>query len=73
MLNGDLATVFDSYLQPDWRDRHQEPAIWAQVDEIPRSEIWEAHRKRKKQLIFVRERAATVARSGMLRPPRSAY
>ena len=63
MLNGDLATVFDSYLQPDWRDRHQEPGIWAQVDEIPSSEIWEAHRRRKKQLsIFVRERAALGAR-----------
>ena len=63
MLNGDLATVFDSYLQPDWRDRHQEPAIWAQIDEIPHSEIWEAHRKRKKQLsLFVRERAAVTAR-----------
>ena len=30
-LNGDLAPLYDQYLQPDWRDRFNEPGIWEQV------------------------------------------
>lgn len=62
MLNGDLATVFDHYLPPDWRDTYQDPKIWRHVAEIPESDIWEAHRRRKKQLtIFAREHLVRTA------------
>jgi len=56
-LNGELATIFDQYLQPDWRDRHADPKTWELVKEIPSSELWEARRHRKRMLIqFARER-----------------
>ncbi|HYO79908.1 MAG TPA: alpha-glucan family phosphorylase, partial [Bryobacteraceae bacterium] len=56
-LNGDLATLYDQYLQPDWRERYQDPRIWDLVRDIPDGELWEAHRRRKRRLIaFVRER-----------------
>jgi starch phosphorylase len=56
-LNGDLATLYDQYLQPDWRERYEDPRIWDLVDDIPDQELWEAHRRRKRRLInFVRER-----------------
>src|SRR5208283_2316142 len=56
-LNGDLAQLYDTYLQPDWRERYTEPAVWDQAREIPNNEMWEAHRRRKRKLVaFVRER-----------------
>ena len=56
-INGDLAGLYDQYLQPDWREGHSEPKVWDQIAEIPDAELWEAHRRHKRQLIaFVRER-----------------
>src|ERR1043166_5802459 len=56
-LNGDLAQLYDQYLQPDWRDRLSEAAIWEQVNDIPDEELLEVHRRRKRRLVtFVRER-----------------
>ncbi|MBI3681274.1 MAG: alpha-glucan family phosphorylase [Acidobacteria bacterium] len=58
-LNGDLATIYDNYLQPDWRERHADPKTWDLVKEIPASELWEGHRHRKRLLVqFARERLA---------------
>lgn len=56
-LNNDLATLYDQYLQPDWRDRLTDTKTWEQVQDIPDQELWEAHRRRKRHLVsFVRER-----------------
>jgi len=61
-INGDLATLYDQYLQPDWREGHSDAKIWDQIAEIPDAELWEAHRRHKRQLIaFVRERAVASA------------
>jgi glycogen phosphorylase len=80
-INGDLASLYDQYLQPDWRERFNETAIWDQVKEIPDEEILEVHRRRKRRLVtFVRERqhasairrqasAAEVRRSGEVLDP----
>src|SRR3954468_4270603 len=64
-INGDLAPLYDQYLQPDWRDRFNDVGIWEQVKEIPDEELLEVHRRRKRRLVtFVRERqhAAAVRR-----------
>jgi glycogen phosphorylase len=61
-LNGDLATLYDQYLQPDWRERYQEPRTWDLIRDIPDQELWEAHRRRKRRLItFTRERMVRFA------------
>jgi starch phosphorylase len=61
-LNGDFATLYDQYLQPDWRERHVDPRIWDLIRDIPDQELWEAHRRRKRRLInFVRERMVKFA------------
>jgi glycogen phosphorylase len=61
-LNGDLATLYDRYLQPDWRERYPEKNVWDHIADIPDPELWEAHRRRKRQLvIFVRERQSQRA------------
>jgi starch phosphorylase len=60
-INGDLANLYDQYLQPDWREG-QEPEMWAQTADIPVTELWEAHRRRKRRLVnFVRERVVASA------------
>ncbi|MGA2434304.1 MAG: alpha-glucan family phosphorylase, partial [Bryobacteraceae bacterium] len=56
-LSGDVAALYDQYLQPDWRERLTEPKTWEQVQEIPDQELWDAHRRQKRYLLaFVRER-----------------
>ncbi|MBV8552954.1 MAG: alpha-glucan family phosphorylase [Acidobacteriaceae bacterium] len=61
-INGDLAALYDQYLQPDWRERREEPKMWELVQEIPNQELWEMHRKRKRRMVaFVRERAVASA------------
>jgi len=56
-LNGDLAMLYDQYLQPDWREQYPERNVWDHIADIPNGELWEAHRRRKRQLMtFVRER-----------------
>ncbi len=80
-LNGDLATLYDQYLQPDWRERFNDIGIWEQAKEIPDEELLEVHRRRKRRLVtFVRERqhasavrrqasAAEVRRAGEVLDP----
>ena len=61
-INGDLAGLYDQYLQPDWREGHADERVWEQIAEIPAAELWEAHRRRKRRMIgFVRERAVESA------------
>jgi len=61
-LNGELASLYDQYLQPDWRERFNEPGIWEQVNEIPDEELLEVHRRRKRRLVnFVRARQNAAA------------
>ena len=61
-LNGDLANLYDQYLQPDWREHSMDPKTWELVDEIPDEELIEVHRRRKRRLIaFVRERQTASA------------
>ena len=61
-INGDLANLYDQYLQPDWREGHAEARVWEQISEIPTAELWEAHRRRKRRMVgFLRERAVEAA------------
>jgi starch phosphorylase len=62
-LSSDLATLYDQYLQPDWRERLTDEKTWEQVEDIPDQELWEAHRRRKRRLLqFVRERQVDFAK-----------
>jgi starch phosphorylase len=63
-INGDLASLYDAYLQPDWRERYPDPQAWEPLDEIPDTELWEVRRQRKRALIaFVRARAKACAQA----------
>jgi starch phosphorylase len=59
-LNAELESLYDQYLQPDWRERFNDPTVWSQVKDIPDEELMEAHRRRKRRLItFVRARQSS--------------
>jgi glycogen phosphorylase len=61
-INGELASLYDQYLQPDWRDRFNDAGIWEQIAEIPDEELLEVHRRRKRRLVnFVRTQAHAAA------------
>ena len=34
-MSSEMAQLFDEYLRRDWRDRHDDPALWARVLDIP--------------------------------------
>jgi glycogen phosphorylase len=64
-VNGDLASIYDQHLDPDWRDRNTDPKVFESVKDIPAQELWEAHKKRKRRTVqFLRDRtsAAAIAR-----------
>jgi starch phosphorylase len=61
-LNGDLALLYDQYLEPDWRQRFNDSGIWDHVNDIPDEELLEVHRRRKRRLVsFVRARQHSAA------------
>lgn len=61
-LNGNLALLYDQYLDPDWRERFNDAAIWKQIQDIPDEELLEVHRRRKRRLVsFVRSRQHSSA------------
>jgi glycogen phosphorylase len=57
-LSNEMASLFDSYLPSDWRDRHDDPGMWQLVHDIPDEALWEARNALRNYLFaFVRERA----------------
>lgn len=56
-LNGDLARLYEQYLEPEWREAYPHSPVFQHVHEIPSRALWEMRRKRKRQLVeFVRGR-----------------
>jgi glycogen phosphorylase len=43
--------LFNRYLGHDWLDHHDDPAIWARIDEIPDTVLWQTHSWLKTKLI----------------------
>ena len=61
-INGDLADLYDQYLEPDWRSRWNDSGMWKLVKDIPDEELLEMHRRRKRRLIsFIRDRQSASA------------
>ena len=57
-LSAELSRLFDDHLGGDWRDRHDDPATWDRVMEIPDEELWALRNALRNYLFaFIRERA----------------
>jgi starch phosphorylase len=46
-----MARLYEKYVAPDWLKRHDEPAIWEHVLDMPDEEVWAARRWLKSKLI----------------------
>ena len=50
--------IYRKYLGPDWIARHDEPALWERIVDVPDEELWVAHLHLKRKLMaMIRERA----------------
>jgi starch phosphorylase len=43
--------LWRKYLGPDWKDRHDDPALWERVDDVPENELWALHMNLKRKMI----------------------
>ena len=57
-LSAEMTALFDAYLPSNWRDDHDNPAIWESVADIPDEALWTARNALRNYLFaFIRERA----------------
>jgi starch phosphorylase len=53
----DLVRLLDRHLPEDWRERHDDPALWETLFAIPDEELWQTRRALREYLFtFIRER-----------------
>jgi starch phosphorylase len=55
-VSGEIATLFDRYLDPAWRVDESNPDVWKEIDNVPDSELWRTHERRRERLVaFARQ------------------
>lgn len=58
-ISNEMAYLYYRYLGPEWNEDPDSQAVWARVVNVPDSELWRAHERRRARLIsFVRARLA---------------
>ena len=56
-ISDEISTLFDRYLNPAWRTEEYRADIWQAVDDIPDTELWRIHERRRQELVtFTRTR-----------------
>jgi starch phosphorylase len=50
-ISWDMSTLLDRYLGPRWIEAPDDPAVWDRVAQIPYSEIWRTHERRRERLV----------------------
>ncbi|KPK86213.1 MAG: alpha-glucan phosphorylase [Phycisphaerae bacterium SM23_33] len=56
-ISYDLAGLYDRYLGPDWQEQPADVHVWDAVDQIPDTELWRTHERRRERLVaFARRR-----------------
>ncbi len=50
-LSNEMRELFESYLGPDYIYEKENEEVWKRILDIPDQEIWEAHLKRKREMI----------------------
>ncbi|MEW6568033.1 MAG: alpha-glucan family phosphorylase [Chloroflexota bacterium] len=64
-----LRHLYEHYLDPDWRERLDDPEMWRGIERIPDEELWEVHRHLKRRLVaYIRERARQQWLRGQVHP-----
>ena len=56
-LSHDMAELYDRYLGPRWQEKPSDEEIWERVEQIPDTEVWRTHERRRERLVgFARRR-----------------
>ncbi len=56
-ISREMGTLLDRYLDPAWRNEDTRPEIWEAIDQVPDSELWRTHERRRERLVaFTRRR-----------------
>ncbi|MCX6112439.1 MAG: alpha-glucan family phosphorylase [Proteobacteria bacterium] len=56
-ISFDMASLLDRYLGPRWIDQPWDETIWNRIKDIPSTELWHTHERRRERLVaFVRRR-----------------
>ncbi len=59
-LAGQMKSLYDRHLGPDWMAHMEEPEAWAGLADVDPGELWETHQVLKARLLdFVKHRVAT--------------
>ncbi|MDX2163141.1 MAG: alpha-glucan family phosphorylase [bacterium] len=60
-VSSEMAALLDRYLNPRWRTEEYRADIWAEIDNIPDTELWRTHERRRERLIaFARKQVAAA-------------
>jgi len=56
-ISHDLADLYDRYLGPDWQEQPTSERVWEAVEQVPDTELWRTHERRRERLVaFARRR-----------------
>ncbi len=56
-ISFDMASLLDRYLGPRWVDQPWDQSIWSRIKDLPSTELWYTHERRRERLVaFVRRR-----------------
>jgi starch phosphorylase len=56
-VSREMGTLLDRYLNPTWRTNDWRPDVWEGIENVPDSELWRTHSRRRERLVaFCRER-----------------
>ncbi|MCF6285733.1 MAG: alpha-glucan family phosphorylase, partial [Candidatus Hydrogenedentes bacterium] len=59
-ISRDLSDLYDRYLGPGWVNSPDDHSIWQRIDEVPDTELWRTHERRRERLVnFSRHRLAS--------------
>lgn len=63
-LCAEMSQLFDRYLGPQWSERPADHSIWQKIEQIPDTELWRTHERRRERLVaFCRRRLAAQIRN----------
>jgi starch phosphorylase len=59
-ISSEMSQLYDRYLGPNWREKHDDPAVWERMSDIPAQELWHVHlHLKRKMMSFLREHVRT--------------
>lgn len=68
-ISSDMADLFDRYLGPKWKENPDNQKVWESIDDIPDSELWVTHERRRARLVaFARKNLITQLKNRGAKP-----